>query len=83
MYSQMQAVAAPRMIAAVAMPMYMQSAPMMAAGGYGGAYAAYGGGYAAYGAAAGGYGGYAAYGAAAGGYAAGYGGYGGYGGYQQ
>lgn len=80
MYSQMQAVAAPRMMTAVAMPMYMQSAPMMAAGGYGGAYSAYGGGYAAYGAAAGGY---AAYGAAAGGFATGYGGYGGYGGYQQ
>ena len=55
----------------------------MAAGGYGGAYAAYGGGFAAYGAAAGGYGGYAAYGATAGGYAAGDGGYGGYGGDQQ
>ncbi len=58
----MQAVAAPRMITAVAMPVYMQAAPMMAAGGYGAAYANYGG-YAAYGAtAAAGYGGYAAYG---------------------
>jgi hypothetical protein len=74
MYSQMQAVAAPRMM--VAMPVYMQAAPMIAAGGYGAAYANYGG-YAAYGGgAAAGYGGYAAYGQAAG-----YGAYAGYGGY--
>jgi hypothetical protein len=39
MYSQMQSYAAPTMMMAVAMPSYMQAAPMYAVGGYGGAYA--------------------------------------------